>query len=348
VEVREGASEKQLRPGEHVVTYPSMELHSIREEISWSRHAEEHLALLQEQASALQGVPPPQWQTAAGDKMSFEIASIRPSDERDIGFFPLSNDENYRQTGGLFRASFPLIYYIEFAYKLPRESRESVLSQLPNWAGTDYFAILAKAPISKPTKDQMRLMVQSLLAERFKLALHFELQEVPVFALTLVDPGKLGPQIRPHSEGPPCPTKQDEAEVVALESDPNVWPPSCGAVILAGTPGNLGLPQAKKTSAHTLLFAGRNVGLGLFMSNRMGRPIVNQTGLMGNFDFRLEYLPEPGSVWAKLDPNTQAGDPRNGPTYLEAVKEQLGMKLEATKASFPVLVIDHVERPSEN
>jgi uncharacterized protein (TIGR03435 family) len=119
-------------------------------------------------------------------------------------------------------------------------------------------------------------------------------------------------------------------------------------VILAGTPGNLGLGPAKKTSVHTLLFGGRNVSLELLLNNYMERPIVNQTGLTGTFDFRLEYVPEPNSVWAKRDQSAQAEEFLGGPTYLEALKEQLGMKLEATKAVIPVLVIDHVEKPSEN
>jgi uncharacterized protein (TIGR03435 family) len=90
------------------------------------------------------------------------------------------------------------------------------------------------------------------------------------------------------------------------------------------------------------------VGLDLFLASYLGRPIVNQTELAGYFDFRLEYVPEPGSVWAKLAPGIPPEEFQGGPSYLEALRNQLGMKLESTKAWLPVLVIDHVEKPSEN
>jgi uncharacterized protein (TIGR03435 family) len=346
VKVREGDTEKDLRPGEHIATLASLELPSVREEVAWSPHAEEHVSLLQ-QATASHSAPVPEWQIAAGGQMSFEVVSVRPSDGRDLGLFPLSNDNTYRQTGGYFRASFPLTYYIAFAYKLSPERRESWLSQMPKWAKTDNFAIEARAPLVTPTKDQMRLMVQSLLAERFKLAIRYEPQEVPVFALKLLTAGRLGPQIRPHREGPPCPMKRDESELFPAEYDRTVWPFSCGAVTLS-PPGWPGSPAERKASAHNLLFAGRDISLELFFTDYMERPIVNDTGLTGNFDIRMEYAPEPGSIWLRAGPNAQTTEFQGGPTYLEALKDQLGMKLEATKARIPVLVVDHVQKPSEN
>ena len=101
--------------------------------------------------------------------------------------------------GGVFTADFPLETYIEFAYKLwlSPEQRKTMLANLPKWVGSDRYEIHAKAE-GNPTKDQMRLMMQSLLAERFKLAVHFETQEVPVLAMTLIKPGKLGPKLTPH------------------------------------------------------------------------------------------------------------------------------------------------------
>jgi uncharacterized protein (TIGR03435 family) len=344
VAVLEGAAERQLHPGEHLVTYVSKELPSVREEVSWSPHAEEHLALFQ-QTTTLRSTPVPEWQEAAGGKMSFEVASVRPSESRDLGLFPLSHEDTYKQTGGYFRASFPLTYYIAFAYKLTPERRDAWLAQLPKWTKVDYFAIEARAPIAKPTKDQMRLMVQSLLADRFRLAVHYEPQDVPVFALELVTPGKLGPQIQPHSQGPPCPTK-GESEVFASIYDANVWPIDCGSVTLS-PPGRPAPPVVKKASANNILFAGRDVSLESFFSDYMGRPIVNETGLTGTFDFRLEYAPEFDSIWLKATPTAPTGEPQ-GPDYLEALKEQLGMKLESTKAWIPVLEVDHVEKPSEN
>lgn len=85
--------------------------------------------------------------------------------------------------------------------------RDAVHGHVPAWVTTDFFTIEAKAPTANQTKDQMRLMIQSLLAHRFKLAVHFEIRDVPVLALVQVEPGKLGPRLRPHSEGPACDAK---------------------------------------------------------------------------------------------------------------------------------------------
>jgi hypothetical protein len=154
------------------------------------------------QAPVTQTQKVPQWQTAAGGKMSFEVASIRLSKPGTFTLpsFPLSRDDSYTPTAGLFRADFPLMVYVEFAYKLwlTREQRESILAHRPKWVATDNFEIHARAS-GNPTKDQMRLMMQSLLADRFKLAIHFETQQVPVLALVLVKPGVTGPKLRPHA-----------------------------------------------------------------------------------------------------------------------------------------------------
>jgi uncharacterized protein (TIGR03435 family) len=77
----------------------------------------------------------------------------------------------------------------------------------------------------------------------------------------------------------------------------------------------------------------------------LGRPVVDQTGLSGRFDFTLEWTPESnGPAQSRADAPLDS----QGATFLEALKDQLGMKLKATKAPMDVLVIDHVERPSEN
>ena len=112
--------------------------------------------------------------------MSFDVASIHQS--RPGTFtppnFPLGPDDAYAPTGGILTADFPLEIYIEFAYKLwlTPDQRRSFIAQLPKWAAsdTDSYTIHARAAASNPTKDQMRLMMQALLADRFRLAVHFE------------------------------------------------------------------------------------------------------------------------------------------------------------------------------
>jgi uncharacterized protein (TIGR03435 family) len=343
VQLKQGTTETQLRPGDDVFSNPNMDALPVREEISWSRHVEQHLALLDQARTSTipnaQTPDEPEWQKAAGGKMSFETATVRASYERDPGAFPLGIDNIYRSTGGVFKASLPLRIYVEFAYKLSLTpaQRESWLSQAPKWVASDNFAINAKAPTSNPTKDQMRLMMQSLLAERFKLAVRFERKQMPAFVLTLVRPGRLGPQIWPHAEGPPCPAKSD-SDLYPRDINAEVWPYHCDTVVLIG-PGVAveRLRPANKSSVNSQLFGGRNVSMEImldaFIRSGTGivNPLVNQTGLTGDFDFTLEWIPD--------DPEA---------AFPEAMKEQLGMKLEATKAFIPTLVIDQVEKPSEN
>ena len=296
----------------------------------------------------------PAWQKAAGGKMSFEVASVRPSESRDLGAFPLTSDSTFRQTGGLFRASFPLYLYIEFAYKLfeTPEGRHEWLSRAPKWVATDNYAIQAKAPIGNPTKDQFRLMIQSLLADRFNLKLHFENRQTPVLALTLIKPGILGQRIRAHSEGPPCPTKTDDSAPLGIAPDLDVWPRLCFQVSFTPAPVPTPPNVVQKASVHNHMAGGRDVSMetiigGLNNLSNLGRPIIDRTGLRGTFDFILEWAPLPGDPYTMRGP----GDPESdfvGTTFPEAVKEQLGMKLESTNAPFPTLIIDHIERPSEN
>jgi uncharacterized protein (TIGR03435 family) len=348
VQVQHGPTEKQLRSGEQASTSPGMEMPPVKEDVSWSLHAAEHLALLDHgrtvETKGPDAFPEPEWQKAAGSKMSFESASVQPSNSRDPGPFPLFVDNIYRSTGGVYKASFPLRYYIEFAYKLSLtpQQRESWLSQVPTWVETEHFAIDAKAAIRNPTKDQMRLMMQSLLAEHFKLALHFETKQMPVLALTFPKSGKLGPQIRPHAEGPPCPAKRAESDLFPRDFDPSVWPHVCGTVIHIRPRGvsleRLG-PEVNKSSMLSHLVAGRNVSMEIMLDSfmRLGigmdRPLVDQTGLKGNFDFSFEWTPAPEST---------------ANTFPPAVEEQLGMSVEETRAPVPVLVVDHVEKPTEN
>lgn len=292
-------------------------------------------------APAGQAVTPiPQWQTAAGGKMTFEVASIRPSkpDTFTPPNFALSSDDSYLSTGGIFNADFPVATYIEFAYKLNPDQGRLMRASLPKWATTDAFEIHARSENQNPTKDQMRLMVQSLLADRFKLTFHFEAQQVPVLALTLLKPGKTGPNLRPHTDGPPCdvpipPPASDRSEKI-----PAVYPARCDEYDMEAMPGRMVLLGSRNTTMDLLAHSLNNIG-------RLGRPVVDRTELKGRFDFTMEWTPE-SNRHANADADVQPDS--QGTTFLEAVKDQLGLKLESTKATLDVLIIDHVERPSEN
>jgi bla regulator protein blaR1 len=143
-----------------------------------------------------------QWQAAAGGHMAFDVASVKllkPGASGRAPNFALDDGDGFtdprsgESPHGRFAAAFPVSFYISFAYKLmlTPDQRQAMLAGLPKWVDTDRIDIEAKAAGS-PTKDQMRLMMQSLLAERFHLAVHYKRQEMPVYALTLIKPGTRG------------------------------------------------------------------------------------------------------------------------------------------------------------
>ena len=115
-------------------------------------------------------------QAQSPGKLTFDVASVKPAKPPRLPNFPLNNGDA-KPPGGRFSASFSLPAYILFAYKLDAFQGKEMNAQLPKWASEDY-AIDAEAE-GNPTKDQMRLMMQSLLADRFKLKVHFETQGSP-------------------------------------------------------------------------------------------------------------------------------------------------------------------------
>jgi len=294
------------------------------------------ISLLCASSAHAQSASNPDWQTAAGGKLSFDVASIRPTPPGQFTRpnFPLGPDGSYHPTGGEFSAVFPLSVYIQFAYKLwlTPEQQEALLAKFPAWTKTEKFTIKARGPVDA-TKDQMRLMMQALLAERFGLKVHFEERETAVLVMTLAHPGKLGPSLHPHSEGTPC------DRVVPLPpagTVPPIFPLQCEefGVFFDGK--------------HPAILGSRNttmdlIALSLPSFGKFGRPLVNHTGLAGRYDFTLTWAFDPES--APLPPESET---LNGPSFLEALKEQLGMKLDSAKLPVQVLVVDHVEPPSEN
>lgn len=262
----------------------------------------------------------PDWQTEAGSKRAFEVASVKP--DKDVHIppsFSLDAGDAFKSSGGRFLADFPLVVYITFSYKLwlTPEQTESMLAHLPKWVASERFTIDARTELANPTKDQMRMMMQSLLAERFHLQLHFETQTVPLLALTLIKPGRTGPNLRPHSEGPSCDAPDTKA-----------FPPVCDEHHLEFKDGHF-ITGSRHTTLE--LIAKSLPGLG-----KLGRPVVDHTGLTGRWDFKIEWTPDPEKSDQQL------------PSFIEALREQLGVKLEAMNGPIRVLVIDHVERPTEN
>jgi len=296
-------------------------------------------------ALAAQSVDTADWQAAAGGKKEFEVASVKPSKVPKIPNFPLDNRNAYVQ-GGRLSVSFPLPFYIGFAYKISiDEGKRLVTAQLPKWISTDFYEIEARAE-GNPTKDQMGLMMQSLLADRFKLAVHFETKEGPVFDLIVVKPGRMGPKLRLHSQGPPCP--DTFVRMNAPTNPGEVFPPSCGTAAMSrGKEKGSQLIGSRDTTMPSLADALYGYGS---MAGEVDRPIVDKTGLGGRFDFSLEYTPgENNQLRGPGPPSPDAAPPSSeGTPFLSAMREQLGLKLVSSKGPIRILIIDHVEKPSEN
>ena len=278
---------------------------------------------------------PPDWQTRAGGKMAFEVASVKPSKGAIVpSNVALNPWEESGATQGSFRADATLSTYIQFAYKLwPSDVQTREFSRLPKWVASDRYSIEARAATGNPTHDQMRLMVQSLLAERFQLAAHFETRDVPVFELTVAKPGKLGPKLVPHADGPSC----DQPGPSPGDGLPGF---NCHSFMAFDKPGKRLVLFGSRDITIDVLAAGLSI-----LSSVLGRPVINKTGLSGRFDSTLEWAREPQGPAASDSPAPAAPA---GPTLIEALRDQLGLKIEPAKAALQILVIDKAERPSEN
>ncbi len=278
--------------------------------------------------------------------MSFAVASIHQSQmgSRTRPNFPNTNDDSYISgPNDSYIADSNLVGYIEFAYKLQLSADQSraMVAKVPGWVSTDMYVIRAKAE-GNATKDQMRLMVQSLLANRFKLAVHIEKKEAPVIALTLITPGKLGPKLRPHDEGPPC--DPPPAADGSTAHNVNVFPPACDIYSMKITPAQTFMEGSRNTTMSLLAGFFNKPNIAISLGHGFDRPVVDQTGLSGMYDFTLEWSPADAITGA----NGRVFPSDAGPHIQEAMKQQLGMKLVPAKALLDFLVVDHIERPSEN
>jgi uncharacterized protein (TIGR03435 family) len=183
----------------------------------------------------------------------------------------------------------------------------------PAWADTDKFDIDAQPDgEGAPSDKQWKEMVQKLIVERFKLTFHRDKRELSVYVLSVAKTGQ---------------------KMTKSEGDPN------------------GLPGLFFRQLGALNVRNANMGdfAGLMQNAVLDRPVVDQTGLTGRFDFTLNWTPDDsqfGGMAAKTPPSTDTANPP--PALYTAIQEQIGLKLDATKAPAEVLVIDHVEKPSDN
>jgi uncharacterized protein (TIGR03435 family) len=283
-------------------------------------------------------LPIPQWETLAGGKMEFDVASVRQnnSNSKPESNVSLTAGKTYSPAGGVFSATNQSLFtYILFAYKVRLNEAVDQWKRLPEWARIETFDIQAKTEDRNPTKDQMRLMMQSLLEDRFKLAVHWETRVVPVFAMVPVKPGRLGPQLKPHPADSPCSTESPKPSAVPIpvETLLGVWPEECGN----GDDMWATRPVRMRAGARDVSMA--DIAGWLSAEGDTDLPIVDRTGLSGNFDLVIEFAPEHGFS-TNVDPSV--------PTFPDALKDQLGLKLERQKVSATFFIINRIERPPEN
>ena len=256
-----------------------------------------------------------------GTTPHFEVASIKPNTSGSLR----SNLD--LQPGGRFIATnVPLVGLVRIAYGEDGPIPPDRLSFGTQGIVRKFFDIEAKAFVDL-TQNEMRVALQKLLVDRFKLMVHRETRELPMYALVLARAdGRLGPRLR-------------RSDVDC--SDPQNLPPpaddgkSCGFRAFPG----------KATGRVTMPDLARRVLINALDDRR---PIEDQTGLLGTFDFDLEWTPALPPAPRPADvPPAPPIDP-DGASLFTALREQLGLKLEPRKGAIDILVIDSAEAPSEN
>jgi len=260
-------------------------------------------------------------------KLSFEVASVRPNEKwRYTSDYSLDSDDNFVAGKEFFSADASLSTLIAFAYKL--DLQNSMLTNLPKWASAQSYNVRARVP-GNPSKDQVREMMKSLLAERFHLSMHFEEQEKPVFVLTIIRPDHLGPGLHLHKscavEG--APPKSGEP-ITVLD-----WLP-CNVYLALDRPGGSVFVAARDTTMQQLCAFLSNVG-------GLGRVVVDGSGLSDSVDFGIEYAK--ARLSARQEDSNSSSEPLES-----ALKNQLGVKLTPQKAMLKIPIVDHVGELTEN
>jgi uncharacterized protein (TIGR03435 family) len=215
--------------------------------------------------------------------------------------------------------NYPLRMLIGVAFNLPQRA----ISGGPEWIDSDHYDIVAATPGEvRPTLDEQMSMLQRLLADRFELTFHREKKEFSIYAITLANNG---PRLK-QSTASVASNGEDEAPALLM----TVYPAASGGI-------------------DRVVMPGRNATVAQFASVLQravfDRPVVDQTGLSGKYDFELEWTPDDTQFGGTLP---QGPPDSEKPGIFAAVQEQLGLRLEATRGPVDTIVINRVARPTEN
>jgi uncharacterized protein (TIGR03435 family) len=272
----------------------------------------------------------------AAQTPSFEVASVRRNTSGD-GFTGLQMQPGGRLT--FTNAAVRML--ITRAYNV----QNFQIVGGPDWLTSERYDITAKAPEGSTSPGQSNLMLQSLLADRFKLVLHRETRQLPVYFLVKArDDGRLGPALAPAAVD--CSAGRGRAG--GGPPPPTAPPPGGGPAPVAPAPGGCRFMFAPGR----LTVAGQPIdAVANALGAQLGRPVIDKTGLAGAYDFELTFTPEgrgmPVGPPPPGAPELPPIDP-NAPSIFTALQEQLGLKLESGRGPVEVLVIDSAQRPVED
>jgi uncharacterized protein (TIGR03435 family) len=261
-------------------------------------------------------------------RLAFDVASVKPTPPEGGG----SYQYQFAPGGRLIIRHFRLRDLILVAWHV----RDFEVEGGPEWIDkqTMTYDIDAEAA-GNPTNDQMRLMLRSLLADRFRLVAHIESKVKPHYALQRN--GSLGSALKPTKEGS-CTPLADYGAQAPLPVAPVGATPFCGfKAHLAKLDGG-GSAMVLEWQGMPIASVARTLGTELY------RQVTDETNLSGNFDVRLEFRPD-NFAGGSAAPGAAES---TAPSIFAAVQEQLGLKLDAEKGPVEVLVIDHADPPSPN
>jgi uncharacterized protein (TIGR03435 family) len=234
-----------------------------------------------------------------GQVPSFEVATIKLTDPS----FPGAVIGGFR-FGRFSAQGFTLKDLIAYAYDV--DNRQ--VAGGPKWSDSERYDIPGKPEKSGALSPEAgKLMLQTLLTERFQLKIHRDSREMPVYVMTVA---RGGLKMKPRTEGD------------------------------GGAPGGMPIQGAKIPGRNTTI---QFLAYGL--QQLLDRPVLNETGVTGGFDFDLSWRPDPSQFRGQGDKVPANPD---DPDLLTALQQQLGLRLEAKKALAPVVVLDSAEKPSDN
>jgi uncharacterized protein (TIGR03435 family) len=254
---------------------------------------------------------------------TFDVASVRANKSG-----PQGTNINVLPNG-VNLINVPLRAIIQLAYGIQQPSR---LAGVPNWANDERFDIIARSD-AITSRDQLRSMLQALLADRFKLTAHMESRERPIYALKRARPNDApGPSLRPSTAvcAPPIAGRGEAAGGQAVTGQAT----QCGPQ--PGGPGKV------------ILVGSAMSQLASVLSLVVRRTVVDRTELAGNYDVELMYAPEQQRAGPQPADGAAAIPDPDRPSLFTALEEQLRLQLKPEREKVEVLVVDRVDRPGDN